>query len=417
MNPEAEPKAAYIPREGVDYIIDFYAIADIDREIAQENIHRSINSRLMEYHPDRVSGTAEEFQATAERMTIMLNRARIILEDPQKREEYDDILGSWEGPISKNGTPMYDVRASQLRELQAKSSDELHAHIEQQTEGVAALLGYSPEIIPKLRNRLRKFKDINPDDPDIDELVRELLDAISLEDSMLADKEVMYREVLGLGQLSGSAGLPGPRYLELTQQQLEEAAEVQADKEVDRLQLEAGKIATRLLLLEHVDDSAQKMPEDPTTELIPRESIRQNLQQHIDKALEIGKARIELIEEIIENIPLIYPELEIQAKNTDKLIICIDWVDKDQEKLATLGLSKKTEDENGNRQSFHGFTISETSAKSLPIEPYQEAALKSENFRELIEQGYNIVVFENYYRIDPVYLLEAVINRHLDRNN
>ncbi|MDB5186162.1 MAG: hypothetical protein JWL85_685, partial [Candidatus Saccharibacteria bacterium] len=96
---------SYEPKEGVDYIVDMYAIAGVAQEATPEELKRSLNERTREYHPDRLQGVAPEFRSKGERMAILLNKARHILLDSERRAEYDEILGAWDGPLSTDGIP------------------------------------------------------------------------------------------------------------------------------------------------------------------------------------------------------------------------------------------------------------------------------------------------------------------------
>ena len=49
---------AYEPREGVDYVIDLYALAGVEAQAEPDELKRAINQRMVEYHPDRLQGLA-----------------------------------------------------------------------------------------------------------------------------------------------------------------------------------------------------------------------------------------------------------------------------------------------------------------------------------------------------------------------
>ena len=66
---------------------NLYEVLGINSTASNEEIRRSFLAKARRMHPDKNSGLQQ-----SEEMMKLLNRARDILSDPEKRIEYDDQL-------------------------------------------------------------------------------------------------------------------------------------------------------------------------------------------------------------------------------------------------------------------------------------------------------------------------------------
>jgi hypothetical protein len=183
----------YKPKEGVDYIVDLYRVADVAQDAAADDIKRSLNARSLEYHPDRLGGLAPEFRAKGERMARLLNRARVVLLDDDKRAEYDVILTEWEGPTSNDGTPVVRIEDAIRAKMAMKSSAEIEAIFTDQRKRVISMVKHNPKQQAMLGRMLEAAVG-----EDADEL-REVYDAaLFAEDQALAIEESERGRLLGI---------------------------------------------------------------------------------------------------------------------------------------------------------------------------------------------------------------------------
>lgn len=95
-------------QHGVHYLIDYYRVLGVSLDADDETIKKAYRALQLQYHPDRFRGLAEEFRAEAEFKIRVINEAHAVLEDPEKRKEFDLKLQTWEGPISHSGHPIFD---------------------------------------------------------------------------------------------------------------------------------------------------------------------------------------------------------------------------------------------------------------------------------------------------------------------
>ena len=70
---------------------DYYKIFGVERSASKDEIHQAARKLLRKYHPDnRESGNEEKYKE--------VNEAKDVLEDPKKREMYDQL-----GPNYRDG--------------------------------------------------------------------------------------------------------------------------------------------------------------------------------------------------------------------------------------------------------------------------------------------------------------------------
>ena len=60
------------PIEGVDYIVDYYAILDVPRDASQEEIRKAFNLKIPGYFHDRLNDLAEDLRAEGLRQEKLL---------------------------------------------------------------------------------------------------------------------------------------------------------------------------------------------------------------------------------------------------------------------------------------------------------------------------------------------------------
>ena len=164
------------PIEGVDYIVDHYAVLGVDPQADADTVHQAIREVRARNHPDRLGRASDEILRTAQRQTDLANRAAAVLENPERRAGYDERLAHFRQHhpelISTTGVPI--VSASRQRidvdGLLAGTPDtpSLALHSKAFAE-FAQLAGHTPEALERAERLLAAL----PDDPDTRAMARQ----------------------------------------------------------------------------------------------------------------------------------------------------------------------------------------------------------------------------------------------------
>lgn len=96
------------PVNGEDYLVDYYAVLGIERTASQEEITKAYRAKQMQYHPDRFQGLAPEMLNRLQSHSHIFNEAYAVLDDEEKRKEYDEKLLGWKKAVSTDGVPVVD---------------------------------------------------------------------------------------------------------------------------------------------------------------------------------------------------------------------------------------------------------------------------------------------------------------------
>ena len=302
----------YEPIEGIDYLVDLYALADVDRTSEQTDIKDALNKRAMEYHPDRLEGLAPEFRSRGELVSKLLNRARVVLLDTYKRAEYDEILTTWEGPVSTSGIPVDTVTRMDGAELRGKSAEEMEAAFATKVLQLEALTGYNPRRLGLIERLIEEEGDAAPED-----MRDEYEDALLQRDRVLAVEEGIRSEVIGLPNLASRQYAASLEYSSQTRQRIEEAKTTKLE---ERRKLALGGVSTRLALLsgEEPDSATIDLPV-PTTIGLP-----DYFEQQAARVAKIAEEREGITDRRLKNFEPTYPEAELQTEQQENLILGIE---------------------------------------------------------------------------------------------
>ena len=159
--------------EGVDYIVDHYAVLGLDPQADADAVHKAIREMRARNHPDRLGRASDEILRIAQRQTDLANRAAAVLEDPQRRAGYDERLAYFHQHephlISTDGHPIVCLSRQYI------DVDNLMAGtllVDTNSEGFQALSqlsGHTPETLARAERLLTAL----PDDPDTQALARQ----------------------------------------------------------------------------------------------------------------------------------------------------------------------------------------------------------------------------------------------------
>lgn len=161
-----EPKLIH----GIDYLVDYYAVLDVDRNAGVEEITRAYKEQVSQWHPDVVARAAPKLQKEAQFKTEVLTEAYKVLIDTEKRTTYDEKLKAFDGPISKNGNPVIDLGRRRI-DVDCLVSGAVWNEKEQVIGYAKQASGYDETIF----NLVKKLYEANPEDKEAKKAYKEML--------------------------------------------------------------------------------------------------------------------------------------------------------------------------------------------------------------------------------------------------
>lgn len=129
------------PQEGYDYLTDLYAVIGASADTEQA----IIDARLAEKEAV-VADTPREG-----RLVQLLGQARRILTDPSLRSVYNTVLGEWEGPVSRDGSPVMSVTELLRKQHAELSPHDVEIAVLEVQRRAAQKIGYRPERLAFIR--------------------------------------------------------------------------------------------------------------------------------------------------------------------------------------------------------------------------------------------------------------------------
>lgn len=307
MSEFGEEVRAYEPRDGVDYLVDLYGVTGVPHDAFMDDIRGALRDRSLEYHPDRLAGLAPEFRARGERMALLINRARVVLLDDEKRDEYDGILASWEGPISTDGTPILDLNAAVRTVMARHDPEEIETAFTAQYEQAAAAHKANP------KRRVMHERMLAVAEAEGGEDVEELREA--LDEDLLAEEGALSLSAEERGRLLGLAGesLREPALGHAAQVRLaiEGARTVVAEEHQRRV---LGGVSTRLALLAG-DSASEGVAAGTSAEIVASAGpLPRYFDDQAEQVAKIAERREEILTKRLEIFEPTYPMAEMQSE-------------------------------------------------------------------------------------------------------
>lgn len=370
---------SYDPKDGVDYLIDLYAVAGVEQAAAQEDIKSALNQRAMEYHPDRLQGLAPEFQTKGERMARLLNRGRAILLDADKRAEYDEILQTWEGPVSTDGIPVMNVDSYKRGTLRSLSPEELEDSFSRQEAQAKRITNYKP-------NALTAIEVLAASQPDNETIRTMYEDALLQADVFLSIMQDERGTLLGLKDGGPSGNRIGLDHVTEIKTEIETARE---EVVVEERRHALGGQAARLALL--AGESASVVP--ASLDEAAQTFLPAYYEQQAAYVLDLAEKRLDILEKRLANLQPTYPDEELQTEGFGRLM------------FQMVGEAKN---------SWFSLVLDAESlgVTSVALDEVVAAMLEAGDYESVIEQGYNVMTVKLIDHVDPNELLATVVEKY-----
>lgn len=375
---------SYEAREGIDYIVDLYAVAGVEASADASEIKKAITKRLSEWHPDRLTGLAPEIQARGEHMARLLNKARGILSVSEKRAEYDGILSEWTGPVSQTGDPVITISRKVQAEMAMRPIKEVEAIFTDYDQRVDTLAVFSDSRIDLFERMIESSGEDAPVE------LREQYEAALLEkDRNLSLKEVQRDELLGVESAEDRQYRVSLDYSATVSGDIEVAREVRTE---ELRAIAAGRVAVRLAIL-----SGEEVP--ASTELVDPNSLQlpEYFNKYAEEIEKIAQERQGVTEKRLANFQPTYPEIELQAEAKDRVIVgIIDGEDDSASKWFTFVYD-----------GANNAVNAEQTSREI------EQLLSTGQYGAVIDAGFNVLTFSTMQHINPRDLLNEALEKYV----
>jgi len=153
------------PIEGIDYIVDYYAVLGISRDSNKRDIELALRKNRAQWHPDRMQNLSPEILKEAESKNILFSKAREILLNEDFKQAYDKRLSNFEPElVSEDGRAIINISRERI-DLDFLLSDK-NINFSELVEKAKQLTGYnekhikSVELLYNSDKKNRTIKDI-----------------------------------------------------------------------------------------------------------------------------------------------------------------------------------------------------------------------------------------------------------------
>jgi len=376
---------SYSPQEGVDYITNLYAVVGIEQTAEPDEIKKALNNAIRQYHPDLLEGLAPEFRHKGEQMARILNRARGILLDVDKRVEYDDILDSWDGPTSTTGTPTITITRSLQAEFDQKTPDEIIAEMVSKDEQIDKLINPHEGLVVLLQGMVESAGDDAQED-----LLEQYEEALLNQDRSLAIKEAERSDILGLPLLDKRQFRAGLDYEDKVALAIEKKTEQHKN---DALSLVLGGTATRLALL--AGETTIPRPLSAEIEHVSQINLPAYFEIVAGQVKDIATQRQTIVEKRLAIFRPKYPEEEAQKEAKSAILIGIG-----DDKLSWYCATYNAKNQNVN------FVDIPSEVRNL---------LDTRDYLSVINADYNVMTFDVLEHIDLQDLLGEALDKYVTK--
>jgi curved DNA-binding protein CbpA len=384
MNADGLPE--YEPREGIDYLVDLYAVLKVPQTADEAVLGQALDKRILEYHPDRVRGLADEFQVRAARMGELLVRARKILRNSKSRDEYNEILNSWTGPISTDGDPVITIERYVMARAAMMSPTDIDGLVGEIDNQIVGMLGADEGKLAAAKRMVDKY----PDDEELHDAYEERL---LEQDRVLALKETKRRELAGAGsfglvEIDKRGYRVGLGYGETVAGEIEDVKE----QRLVHVRKEAiAGTAARLAILagERPEADGQILPASSEVTL-PASYVHLTTQ-----IAEIAEQREEIVNLRLANLQPVYPEADRQSEPRPTVLVGLQGAEK-----VWLGFHRT------DTNTLDNFALDE---ELLGL-------LHGERYAEIIERGIGLIECRLLEQIEPEDILNELLNKYYGRS-
>lgn len=320
-------------------------------------------------------------------MSRLLNVARTILLEPTSRQDYDQILSSWVGPVSTDGTPVITSQRMMLAEFGQMGPDGVESVISRQRAEAEVLTGYSPTLLDFLEGMMSAAGDDVPD-----ALRTQYEDALLAYDRVLAIEDDSRSKLLGRPSVEGRRYVAGTDYAGTVAGEIEDARQRQTE---ELRQLALANVSGRLALMAG-EGGATPSIADAELDVPMAYRLPSYFDSQAEKMRELAEERQIVARKRLANLWPTYPEAESQIERLPGLVVGVLTED------STAWLSVDLD-------------VDANVANIVDLPEGLLELLQSGDILGVIQRGYNVLTFSPLEHLDIEDLLGEVIQKHIQK--
>lgn len=299
-----------MPIKNIDYIVDYYAILEIDSSKPfDQELQSQYRKLIKSNHPDRFQHAEPQVLSQVTLKFSLVQEGKEILENSETKTKYDQLLEDFKKNkpklVSKDGIPILDLSNYESIDLDYLLQDQEWDFVEKQEEKFKQLSGYNPTTFDLIK---KSFES----DPKNQEVKQAYLEQLAHKKAYLDFQEMLSWEKAGV------LNFKPPKF-----NQLEDYTKL-IEQKIDKVINQSTQLVEhRLLTIKQqpllISDGYNPLEEKNTTKAVSIISQKVS-DKFLNKTEELKSRALDKQEHVKEMLKLRNYEIKKEVKDSDTLL-------------------------------------------------------------------------------------------------